>query len=398
MTATVLDPAPAAWVTAHLPAGLTGSPDVPDMIGLALRRNPRRAHLLVSRVLGKHVPAEPRRILAAGRRLGELVRTRLTDSAPALVIGYAETATALGHCVADALGNAMCLQSTRRAVPGHAPAAGFAEEHSHATGHLLLPADTGLLTGDGPVVLVDDELTTGNTAANTIRALHRLHPRDRYVVAVLVDTGGGARLAELAVELRVRISVVAAASARLTLPPDAVAKGQELAARFGVTVPDPGSWPSPEITRVRLPWPDGLPESARHGFGPDDRARLDRALPALAAAVPPVGDLLVLGTEELMYVPLRLAAELATSTRVRFASTTRSPVVVIDEPGYAIRSALTFPALESSGSRYAYNLAGLGVDAVLVVVDPPADTGRLDGLLHALGSVSRRVLVATAGV
>ncbi|WP_198171099.1 phosphoribosyltransferase family protein [Actinoplanes awajinensis] len=382
----------------HLPAGLTGSPDVPDMIGLALRRNPRRAHLLVSRVLGKHVPAEPRRILAAGRRLGELVRTRLTDSGPALVIGYAETATALGHGVADALGNAMCLQSTRREVPGRAPATGFAEEHSHATGHLLLPADTGLLTGDGPVVLVDDELTTGNTAANTIRALHRLHPHRAYVVAALLDTGGQPGLTALAAELGVTISVVSVAEARLTLPADALERGQQLASRFVTTVSDPGSWPSPEITRLRLPWPAGLPESARHGFGPDDRARLDRALPALAAVVPPVRDLLVLGTEELMYVPLRLAAELAKSARVRFASTTRSPVVVIDEPGYAIRSALTFPAPEGSGSRYAYNLAGLGVDAVLVVIDPPADTERLDGLLHALGSVSRRVLVATVGV
>ena len=30
------------------------------LVGLALRRNPRRAHLLVSGVLGKHVPADPR--------------------------------------------------------------------------------------------------------------------------------------------------------------------------------------------------------------------------------------------------------------------------------------------------------------------------------------------------
>ena len=37
-----------------------------DLVGLALRRNPRRAHLLVSPVLGKHVPADPR--LVARRR------------------------------------------------------------------------------------------------------------------------------------------------------------------------------------------------------------------------------------------------------------------------------------------------------------------------------------------
>ncbi|HEY4422354.1 MAG TPA: phosphoribosyltransferase domain-containing protein, partial [Pseudonocardia sp.] len=34
------------------------------LLGLALRRNPRRAQLLVSRVLGKHVPADPRLVRA----------------------------------------------------------------------------------------------------------------------------------------------------------------------------------------------------------------------------------------------------------------------------------------------------------------------------------------------
>ncbi|HET6257871.1 MAG TPA: phosphoribosyltransferase domain-containing protein, partial [Pseudonocardia sp.] len=36
------------------------------LLGLALRRNPRRAQLLVSRVLGKHVPTDPRLVRAAG--------------------------------------------------------------------------------------------------------------------------------------------------------------------------------------------------------------------------------------------------------------------------------------------------------------------------------------------
>jgi hypothetical protein len=55
------------------------------------------------------------------------------------------------------------------------------------------------------------------------------------------------------------------------------------------------------------------------------------------------GDVLVLGTEELIYAPLLIAEQLrAHGARVRLSSTTRSPVVVIDEPGYPIRSALRF--------------------------------------------------------
>src|SRR5204863_21975 len=69
------------------------------LVELALRRNPKRAHLLVSTVLGKHIPTDPRVVYATGRRLGAAVRAALPEC-PALVLGYAETATGLGHCVA----------------------------------------------------------------------------------------------------------------------------------------------------------------------------------------------------------------------------------------------------------------------------------------------------------
>ena len=50
---------------------------VEALVGLALRRNPKRAHLLVSRVLAKHVPTEPGIVTAAGRLLALLVRREL---------------------------------------------------------------------------------------------------------------------------------------------------------------------------------------------------------------------------------------------------------------------------------------------------------------------------------
>ena len=50
---------------------------VKALVGLALRRNPKRAHLLVSRVLAKHVPTEPGIATSAGQLLGLLVRREL---------------------------------------------------------------------------------------------------------------------------------------------------------------------------------------------------------------------------------------------------------------------------------------------------------------------------------
>ncbi|MDD9381432.1 phosphoribosyltransferase [Streptomyces sp. ZAF1911] len=461
------------WVADRLGVSLedgtgtgTGGPALEELLGLALRRNPKRAHLLVSRVLGKHVPQSPAAVYAAGYGLGERVRELLGDAeaASAVVLGYAETATGLGHCVADGLGSAPYLHSTRRPVPGVEAAGGFEEAHSHATSHLLLPEDPKLLAGSGPLVLVDDEFSTGNTVLNTIADLHARHPRGHYVVVALVDMRSPAdrdRLTAFATELGARVDLISLASGTVHLPEGVLAKGQALVERYEAEataaeasaasatrgaavsapadeapggenqplqgVPPDGVWgslssgvrggapadgPHP-FTRVELGWPAGIPDGGRHGFTPAHRAALEAALPGMAARLTAaLGDgparVLVLGNEELMYAPLRLAQALEASgtaaapVEVRFSTTTRSPVLAVDDPGYAIRTRLVFPAhddpADGPGDRYAYNVAGTagtGFDAVVAVVDSAGDTAELrTGLLAALAPHTGRVLLA----
>jgi adenine/guanine phosphoribosyltransferase-like PRPP-binding protein len=422
------------------------------LLGLALRRNPRRAQLLVSRVLGKHVPTDPRLVRAAGLLLGGLVADALAgrplrslpvetlhaavrgdrDAAAvlhadaeravlvgpdALVLGFAETATALGHCVAEGLGGATYLHSTRRPVPGFATAGGFTEEHSHATDHLLLPADPALLRDARPLVLVDDELSTGRTALNTITALHRTAPREQYVVAALVDVRPPeSQLVDAVAALGARLDVVALAEAAIELPADLGERAAALRAELG-DGPAAESTRNGHTARVaivalgELGWPVGLPPGGRHGFGPDQHRRLAAALPHLAAGLARAARLdagartLVLGTEELMHLPLRLAQTLADAGHhVAFSSTTRSPAVVVAAEGYALTSGITFRAhddpADGPGPRFAYNIGGgdgPAWDHVLVVVDPAADTSALrSGLLPALAPHTRRTtLVVT---
>ncbi|MEV0187166.1 phosphoribosyltransferase [Kitasatospora purpeofusca] len=454
---------------------LTGSDRLPELVGLALRENRKRAHLLVSTVLGKHVPQKPAVVHGAGLELGRRVRDLLAalpgaSTDRAVVLGYAETATGLGHSVADGL-DAPYLHSTRRPVPGLTPVGGFEEEHSHATSHLLLPADPGLLAGDGPLVLVDDEFSTGTTVLNTIRELHANHPREHYVVVALVDLRGPAdrrRLADTAAELGVRLDLVALADGGVELPADVLDRAERLIAEAG-PAPEPPAAPPAPLVRVDLDWPAGLPDGGRHGFTREHRARLEAALPALAeqlAAAVAVGPgagvdgagveavgvdgagveavgvdgagaegagaegvgvegasaegpgasdgrVLVLGSEELMYAPLRLADALAErlpggTDRVHYSTTTRSPVLAVDDPGYAIRTRLAFPAHDdpaddSSRERYAYNVAP-GTDparrfgTVVLVVDDTADTPALHegerALLGQLRRVTDRVVLA----
>ncbi len=312
------------WVADRLGVALHGD-GLHDLLGLALRRNPKRAHLLVSHVLGKHIPQRPDVVYGHGYELGERVRDLLgpDEAARAVVLGYAETATGLGHAVADGLGAVPYLHSTRRRVPGTTAYGGFEEEHSHATGHLLLPEDPALLTGPGPLVLVDDEFSTGQTVLNTIRALHDGAPRDRYVVVALTDMrapADRARLDAFAAELGARIDLVALAGGTVTLPEGVLAAGQALVAAHeragGAGGRDSARPPAAaSVRRVELGWPDGLPDGGRHGFLPRHRESLAAALPAmgerLAAALPPTARrVLVLGNEELMYAPLRLAQAL----------------------------------------------------------------------------------------
>ncbi|CAM5614396.1 phosphoribosyltransferase [Streptomyces canus] len=409
------------WVADRLGVELVGDSRLTDLLGLALRRNPKRAHLLVSNVLGKHVPQSPSVVYGQGFALGRRVRDLLGDeeAAQAVVLGYAETATGLGHSVADGIALAPYLHSTRRPVPGVTPAGGFEESHSHATSHLLLPEDPALLAGDGPLVLVDDEFSTGNTVLNTIRDLHERYPRGRYVVVALVDMRSeddAGRLDEFAREIDARVDLVAAASGTVKLPEGVLEKGQDLVARFesnplgarGTALSAP-THPHPALNRIDLSWPQDLPDGGRHGFTPAHRIRLESALPAMAArlaeALPADAHRVhILGFEELMYAPLRLARELeqvAEGVDVTYSTTTRSPVLALDDPGYAIRSRIVFPAhdtpADGPGDRYAYNVAGAGFDAIVAVIDSTADTPELhapDGLLAQLAAHTRQVVLA----
>ncbi|MGA4949944.1 phosphoribosyltransferase [Streptomyces lydicamycinicus] len=461
------------WVAGRLGVSLSGGNELPELLGLALRRNPKRAHLLVSNVLGKHVPQRPGVVHGAGIGLGRRVRKLLGDEAAArsVVLGYAETATGLGHSVADGLALAPYLHSTRRPVAGVAQVGGFEEEHSHATSHLLLPEDRALLAGDGPLVLVDDEFSTGRTVLNTIKALHAHFPRERYVVVALVDMRSDAdrsHLEKFAAELGARVDLIALAAGGVRLPEDVLTRGQELVAAHEAGAAQgsgaaPGSTSAPmggeqnaagapaasagrdaDVVRVDLGWPAGLPDGGRHGFTPAHRAQLEAELPGMATRIARRLDgarrILVLGNEELMYAPLRIAEALDAlvagdstdaaaagdgieagggalapgdgqpsastgGTGVFFSTTTRSPVLAVDDPGYAIRTRLSFPAhddpADGPGERYAYNVAAGAdperrFDAIVAVVDSHGDLPELhapDGLLSRLAAHTDRLLL-----
>ncbi|MDV8054765.1 phosphoribosyltransferase [Rhodococcus sp. IEGM 1343] len=362
-----------------------------------LRRNPRRAHLLVSTVLGKHIPVDPDVVIAAGNELAALVQTAVGGS-DVDVLGFAETATGLGHTVATALGAHCYLHSTRRHVPGMTVHGEFEEGHSHATDHLLMPTSADLLAGDLPLILVDDEISTGATALDALRQIHASAGRAHYVIASLVDmrtTEHLAAAAAVATELGVRIDNVSLAQGSVELEPGLVETVLALPdPEFDPVAAQPGS-----VRRVDAQWPATLPDGGRHGFLRSDAAGFDSAIDALAATVdsslPGSAPVVVIGHEELMYLPLRLAAALQERGHTAlFQTTTRSPAYVLDVPGYPLRRGFEFTAPEDeSGLRYLYNASGPDDATLVLVADAPADTDALAAAAETLAASGTDVLL-----
>ncbi|MFD4458488.1 phosphoribosyltransferase [Nocardia sp. NPDC058480] len=399
-------PADSGFVALSAESVLTGALSIGALVQPGLRRNPRRAHLLVSTVLGKHLPTDPRIVIGAGNRLADLVREVLGDR-EAVVLGFAETATGLGHCVAARIDAGCYLHSTRRHESRATTLTGFEEGHSHATSHLLQPAPAAIFTNDLPLVLVDDEISTGDTAIDAVRALHAFAPRSHYVLASLVDMRTPAdriKFEAAAAELGARIDTVCLASGRAELPSGLIDTVTALPdPQLNPMATQPGS-----SGRIELTWPADVPEGGRHGILRSDSAAFDVAVKSVADEVNTRLDaefagrpVIVIGHEELMYLPLRLAAELADAgTPTRFQTTTRSPAYVLDEPGYPLRRGFRFTAPEPdpTAHRYVYNAQWPDADPVLlVVIDPPADTPELvapGGLVDVLTASGADVLIA----
>jgi adenine/guanine phosphoribosyltransferase-like PRPP-binding protein len=325
-----------------------------SLFGFAERRNPKRAFLFVSRVLGRHIPTRPYAMRASFEALAAKIPSDLPG--PVLVIGMAETAVGLGAGVHRALSatrdDAVYLVSTRHPVGGEVFAR-FEEEHSHASAHLIhLPADPlarQLMLNARSLVLVDDEASTGKTFINLLRALTDagLKHVERVVTVTLTDWSRGA----------VRQALGEKATAVSLL---------EGSYRF---IED-ASAPLPEMPPVGCVAQGDWPIDPRNDWGRlGAREHLDTLAPALTVA--PGERVLVVGTGEFVWRPFLLAERLGQAgADVHFSSTTRSPISL----GHVIRDALSFSDNYGLGiQNFLYNVSPGQFDRVLICTETAAE-------------------------
>lgn len=347
---------------------------IDDLFEIAERRNPKRAFLFVSKVLGRHIPVTPEKMRAVYRQLAEQFPP-LSDG-PVLFIGMAETAVGLGAGVFDEVrqrvSEPVYLTSTRH--PQQADLlCEFKENHSHATDHLIyLPDDAQLrqrVLNARTLVMIDDEATTGNTFINLLEALRNdggLTQIEQVIAVTLTDWSGDALSARCPVPVR-SVSLVQG-DWHWQQDPDAAL---------------------PPMPAMVLNDAATVPITGKQRWG-----RLGMAAPAgdlgCAIQAQPGERILVLGSSEFVWEPFLLAERLAAQgAEVKYSSTTRSPIAT----GFAIESAIAFGDNYGLGiANFVYNVAHQQFDRILLCIETPVDS--VDPLLTtALAQVAPQVEV-----
>lgn len=372
-----------ALPSGQLALSVTGGLYPPEaLFSPGCRQNPRRAFLFISHVLGKHLPTCPLQMAQAHDALAAQLTPDLPW--PWVFIGMAETATALGQGVFEAAQarfpglEALYLHTTRYRLHGMTPLA-FEESHSHAPRQFLYPPSTpalaALMHHARTLVLIDDEMSTGNTFANLAQACMALAPSLSHVrlmcLTDFTDTQAAQPLNARWPHLDVQSLSLLQGQWRFE------AKAQTQPFR---TPPAQGA-PGCEAVLVDA------------GFGRLGRTRAldDEALWRVMAhsGIQPntlsAGErVLVLGMGEFMYAPFRLAKALAqrTGAVVRTHATTRSPIV----PWGPITTALSFPDPCGEGvMNHLYNYHRHAYDRVFLCHETPL-TPALQALARALGA------------
>ncbi|MFC5404490.1 phosphoribosyltransferase family protein [Cohnella soli] len=414
-----------------------------DLFGMAARKNKKRGFLFVSKALGKHIAVHPALGLTAGALLGDLYATtmlgrkstidgdlvrsafagdsRSTDTLykqlitdkirlnePTLFIGFAETATALGHSMFDIFaGNVAYAHSTRERVASMRPLLAFEEEHSHATAHRCYADDETLFREASRIVLVDDELTTGKTALNIIKELHETFGQRDFVVASLLDWRSPAsrsRFADMERDLGVTIRCLSLMEGDIDVsgePEEVTSEGTSEVEPSSVSVE--GNFDRIDISGLFAHAEAAyLKHTGRFGVTARQGEELDSEVAKAAEALRAVrtGRLIVcIGTGEFMFVPMRIAAQLGEG--VVFQSTTRSPIHPLREPEYAVTSAYRFDAVDDSEvANFVYNIEPGQYDEAFVFVERTYDAEpgeSFEMALRELGIPSVRIVAFGGG-
>lgn len=158
-----------------------------NKISLAKRlNNNKRGYLIINADQGKHRPAL---IEDVRNEYDELAKRSENILKNALVIGFAETAIAIGATLASSAGTYF-MQTTREDICNDDEYIHFTEAHSHAMEQRLVLHDMkSIYEKMERIVFVEDEITTGKTIWHCIEEIERIFKGNKkYAIAPLINT------------------------------------------------------------------------------------------------------------------------------------------------------------------------------------------------------------------
>ncbi|MDN3016796.1 phosphoribosyltransferase family protein [Paenibacillus sp. BSR1-1] len=393
---------------------------IDDLFTMAARINKKRTFLFVSKVLGKHLPIdankglttaallavrflesikglecrEKERLLLSFQQGGEFIdQPFIPPHINPIVIGFAETATALGHAFFSCFQNADYFHTTREEIENQTPGITFEEEHSHATSHRCYVAPE-LLQNNREIILVDDEMTTGKTAINIIRSIHEQFPRKEYTVVSILDWRSDENKAEffrLEKELDIKIKVVSLLSGTVLvhqlkgLEEQSHEFNRENQIEMSIEKVRLAQYfkPSPFHDRINVPY---INDTGRFGLNNAQQLRNQQKMAKAAKFLKDKRsgqNTLCLGTGEFMYLPMKLAAGMGKG--ISYQSTTRSPIYIKNQEGYGARFGLTFPNPEDwDVTHFVYNIPPGFYDELFIFFEREIELKNLQPFLDGL--------------
>lgn len=340
-------------------------------------KNTKRKYLVVNPLQGKHVPVRPGKALELFDALAGLLEDAY-DGERLLLIGFAETATAVGAAAAGRLG-ALYIQTTREQIEG-VDYFYFSEQHSHATEQKLVREDLDRAAARvDRIVFIEDEITTGDTIRNIIGLLRQAYPGPLRYSAASLQNGMDEAHQRIYEEEGIRLHWL--------LKTSHAGYEERISGCRG-----DGSYHACDRETPAVQWKEHTfyqyQNARRLTEGTSYReacAQLGRE--AAEKLSPMKGErILVLGTEEFMYPALMTAARFEEEgADVRCHSTTRSPIVVSRETGYPLHARYELASLYDRERRtFVYDLSSY--DRVCIVTD--AGTEEKEGLYSLVNALA----------
>ena len=362
-----------------------------DLVKIAKRENnTKRNYLVVDPLQGKHVPVTPSAALNLFKNLAEMLRGKY-EGERLLLIGFAETATAIGAQAAITLGTKY-IQTTREVIPDVSYLF-FSEAHSHATEQKLVKDDIDRVINETDrIVFVEDEVTTGNTIMNIVRIIRREYQRKvKFAVASLLNGMTEEYLKiyqEEEIDLHYLVktdhSGYSAIAEKYHCDGLSIRAIQEDHTKEKLVVS------TQDKIRNELPYIISIPGwmNARRFVDAKQYETACRKLAETVIAETGVEkgeSVLVIGTEEFMYPALLTGQEIEKmGCEVRSHSTTRSPIAVSTEEEYPLHCRYELRSLyDPDRKTFIYDLESY--DRVIVMTDAALESPEgLETLIYVL--------------